>query len=173
MRTCKSKPQSRGSLYTNTASILRLSAGESGLIGFGRGRANLCSVYVTWRYDVCEAVHFCDVSAATALTTNHHDAFVTQAIFAVNQLGKGCVALDEHGGVQGEGQLLREVFDSFRFMTSTAVREEDEGNRVFLEELQGRRGVRDGLCAADEDAVDAIGRVSEYRPSSVLTSMWD
>lgn len=50
-------------------------------------------------------------------------------------------------------------------MFSTAVREEDEGDGVLLQELEGRGGVRDGLRTADEDTIYAASQpVRDLRP---------
>ena len=80
------------------------------------------------------------------------DAFVF--IFA-DKLGERCMALYEHAHVEGHFETIADFLDSLRFGFTAAIREEDEGNALFLEIAEGFAGAGKGIRAAEEDAINA------------------
>lgn len=68
------------------------------------------------------------------------------------------VALNEHGRVERDLQLLAQLGHSFRFVFAAAIGEQDEGDALALEVREGLVGARERVGAAKEDAIDAVIR---------------
>lgn len=73
-------------------------------------------------------------------------------------VGEGRVALDEHACGEGDVELGAQVGDALVLVLAAAIGEQDEGDAVLLEVGERLVGAREGVGAADEDAIDAEGR---------------
>ena len=90
--------------------------------------------------------------AHIAISSHDKDTLILQgflAIVAVDQLGKGCMALYKEVRVQWHIKALTELRDTIGFMLAAAVGEEDEGDVVGLEITEGFLSARERLGAAD------------------------
>lgn len=60
------------------------------------------------------------------------------------KLSKGCVGLNNHGGIEFDLQLCTQIFDPCGFMLSPAIGEEDKRDALFLQVMQGLCGASYG-----------------------------
>jgi hypothetical protein len=91
-------------------------------------------------------------SAHVAVAAHDEDAFVLQgflALGAVDELREGRVALHEEVGVEGDAEAGAELGDALGFVLAAAVGEEEEGDVVRLEVVEGFAGAWEGLGAAE------------------------
>ena len=72
------------------------------------------------------------------------------------------MALDEHAHVEGNFQAIADLLDSLHFGFTAAIREEDEGNVMLLEIGEGFACAREGIGAAEEDAIDTRDSLDGY-----------
>ena len=70
------------------------------------------------------------------------------------------MALDEEACVERDAETIAQFGDARFFVFAATVGQEDEGDLVCLEVGEGFAGSREGLGAADQDAVDAGDFVS-------------
>jgi hypothetical protein len=81
-------------------------------------------------------IHLGYSSAAIALASNDHDAFIVQRVLlvrSVHQLGERRMALDNHRWVQLDLQLLAEFRHALRLVLPAAVGEQNERNAVVFQ----------------------------------------
>ena len=105
-------------------------------------------------------------ATSVSVATTDEDAFVFQGFLifgAVHEGGKGRVALDEEACVEGDAETITQLGDAGFFVFAATVGEEDERDLVGLEVGEGFACSREGLGAADQDAVDAEKWVSNDR----------
>lgn len=108
--------------------------------------------------DILESVTLSDEAAFLALTTDNKNGAVL-----LGHLAHGSVATDELARLDIVIELLREVAAALLLGLATTVGEEDvwDLDAVFvvaIQDLHGLDGFRDGLSAADEDAIDIKGK---------------
>jgi hypothetical protein len=70
----------------------------------------------------------CNRSALVAFSTDYHYGF----IFILVHVGKRCMALHEHAGVDCYAQLATQVGHALRFMLAPTICEQDEGDALRL-----------------------------------------
>jgi hypothetical protein len=73
-------------------------------------------------------VCLCNRSTLVAFSANYHDRLV----LVVVHVGKGCVTLHEHAGVDCYAQLAAQVGHALRFMLAAAICEQNEGDALRL-----------------------------------------
>ena len=103
---------------------------------------------------------FRNTAAAVAMPARDQHAGVPQrrlARGAVHQVRERRVALHEEARVEGDAEAVGQLRDAGGLGLAAAVGEQDEGDALRLEVLQGARGAGEGLGAAEEDTVDAKG----------------
>jgi hypothetical protein len=99
-------------------------------------------------------VCLCDFPALVCFAANDHDRLVLEMV----HVGKGSVALDEHGRVQRHIEPTAQVGDALRLVFPAAIGEQDEWNTLRLEIGEGLVSARQWISTPKKHSVDTDSR---------------